>query len=140
MEIPEDTTPFCNDLFSRTQFCHQLVQSNLEKANEIHAKIEDMPELFGVGEFVWLFNPGRYSGEHPTFKTLWESPFEVLAKKKPCTFQNTRSGKTNQYSNSLCSQTQTLFQITSCWGKMCRIPTFPAKMNCIRRRQWQYCS
>jgi len=86
MEIPEDTTPFCNDLFSRTQFCHQLVQSNLEKANEIHAKIEDMPDLFGVGEFVWLFNPGRYSGEHPTFKTLWESPFEVLAKKKALCF------------------------------------------------------
>jgi len=81
MEIPEDTTPYCNDLFSKTQFCHQLVQSNLEKANEVHAKIEDMPNYFGVGEFVWLFNPVRHSGEHSSFKTFWEGPFEILSKK-----------------------------------------------------------
>jgi hypothetical protein len=93
MEIPEDTTPYCNDLFTKTQFCHQLVQSNLEKANEVHAKIEDMPDYFRVGEFVWLFNPVRHSGEHSSFKTFWEGPFEILSKKSPVLFRIQEVGK-----------------------------------------------
>jgi len=87
MDIPEDISPYCSDLFSKTEFCHQLVQSNLEKANEVHTKIEDMPNFFEVGEFVWLFNPVRHSGEHISFKTFWEGPFAVLEKKSPVLFK-----------------------------------------------------
>jgi len=87
MDIPEDISPYCSDLFSKTEFCHQLVQSNLEKANEVHTKIEDMPNCFEVGEFVWLFSPVRHSGEHISFKTFWEGPFAVLEKKSPVLFK-----------------------------------------------------
>jgi hypothetical protein len=69
------------------------VQSNLGKANEVHAKIEDMPDYFGVGEFVWLFNPVRHSGEHSSFKTFWEGPFEILSKKSPVLFRIQEVGK-----------------------------------------------
>jgi hypothetical protein len=87
MEIPQEISPYCSDLFSKAEFCHQLVQSNLERANEVHTKIEDMPKFFEVGEFVWLFNPVRHSGEHPSFKTFWEGPFSVLEKKSPVLFR-----------------------------------------------------
>jgi hypothetical protein len=43
MEIPQDLSPYCADLFAKTEFCHQLVRANLEKANEKHTNIEDMP-------------------------------------------------------------------------------------------------
>jgi hypothetical protein len=86
-EIPQDISPYCNDLFAKTQFCHQLVQSNLEKANEKHSKIEDMPEYFEVNEFVWLFNPVSHIGVHPSFKTYWEGPFTVIQKKSPVLFK-----------------------------------------------------
>jgi hypothetical protein len=46
-----------------------------------------MPNFFEVGEFVWLFNPVRHSGEHTSFKTFWEEPFAVLEKKSPVIFK-----------------------------------------------------
>ena len=87
VNVPQDISPYCNDLFSKTQLCHQLVQSNLETANEKHSKIEDMPEFFEVNEYVWLFNPVSHVGVHPSFKTYWEGPFSVIEKKSPVLFK-----------------------------------------------------
>jgi len=56
-------------------------------ANEKHAKIEDIPNYFEKGEFVWLFNPVRHAGEHPSFKTFWEGPFSIVEKKSPVLFK-----------------------------------------------------
>jgi len=81
IDIPQELSPYCNDLFSKTQFCHQLVQINLQKANEKHTVIEKMPNFFDVGELVWLFNPVRHVGVHPSFKTFWEGPFSIVEKK-----------------------------------------------------------
>jgi hypothetical protein len=86
-EIPQEVTPYCSDLFAKTEYCHQLVHSNLEKANEKNSKIEDMPSYFEIGEFVWLFNPVRHVGIHPSFKTFWEGPFSVIDKKSPVLFK-----------------------------------------------------
>jgi hypothetical protein len=74
-------------LFSKTQLCHQLVQSNLETANEKNSKIEDMPEFFEVNGYVWLFNPVSHVGVPPSFKTYWEEPFSVIEKKSPVLFK-----------------------------------------------------
>jgi hypothetical protein len=139
VNIPQDISPYCNDLFSKTQLCHQLVQSNLETANEKHSKIEDMPEFFEVNEFVWLFNPVRHVGVHPSFKTFWEGPFEVLSKKSS-SFQNSRSWKTIKHSNSLCSQTQTMFHITIDWGKMLGNSAFPNFLWASGEGSGKFCS
>jgi hypothetical protein len=93
MEIPQEISPYCSDLFSKVQFCHELVQTNLEKANQKHSLIEDMPNYFEVGEFVWLFNPVRHVGSHSSFKTFWEGPFSVIEKKSPVIFKIQRVDK-----------------------------------------------
>ena len=92
-EIPQEVSPYCTDLFSKVQFCHQLVQTNLEKANEKHCLIKDMPNYFEVGEFVWLFNPVRHVGGHSSFKSFWEGPFSVIEKKSPVIFKIQRVEK-----------------------------------------------
>ncbi|KAJ8961623.1 hypothetical protein NQ317_003283 [Molorchus minor] len=62
---------------------HDQVRSNIQSASDRMKETYDIGaqnDGYQSGDLVWLYNPQRPRGLSPKLQTLWEGPYEVLAR------------------------------------------------------------
>ncbi|KAJ8955655.1 hypothetical protein NQ317_004479 [Molorchus minor] len=82
---PEDIAgeDYVTTLRRRMDDIHDQVRSNIQSASDRMKETYDIGaqnDGYQSGDLVWLYNPQRRRGLSPKLQTLWEGPYEVLAR------------------------------------------------------------
>ncbi|KAJ8984501.1 hypothetical protein NQ317_014591 [Molorchus minor] len=74
---------YVTTLRRRMDDIHDQVRSNIQSASDRMKETYDIGaqnDGYQSGDLVWLYNPQRRRGLSPKLQTLWEGPYEVLAR------------------------------------------------------------
>ncbi|KAJ8966945.1 hypothetical protein NQ317_009035, partial [Molorchus minor] len=74
---------YVTTLRRRMDDIHDQVRSNIQSASDRMKETYDIGAQnngYQSGDLVWLYNPQRRRGLSPKLQTLWEGPYEVLAR------------------------------------------------------------
>ncbi|KAJ8981797.1 hypothetical protein NQ317_006877 [Molorchus minor] len=74
---------YVTTLRRRMDDMHDQVRSNIQSASDRMKETYDIGaqnDGYQSGDLVWLYNPQRRRGLSPKLQTLWEGPYEVLAR------------------------------------------------------------
>ncbi|KAJ8977587.1 hypothetical protein NQ317_018355 [Molorchus minor] len=90
---------YVTTLRRRMDDIHDQVRSNIQSASDRMKETYDIGaqnDGYQSGDLVWLYNPQRRRGLSPKLQTLWEGPYEVLARINDVVYRIKKSSATTQ--------------------------------------------